>query len=85
MAATAAALLCLAAWAGALGQATGAGAVAAAAAAAAAAGPLRLVPADPAAASAARGSFTIEDDRLILDGKPIQIIAGRCVWAACEA
>ena len=84
MAATAAALLCLAAWAGALGQATGAGAVAAAATAAAA-GPLRLVPADPAAASAARGSFTIEDDRLILDGKPIQIIAGRCVWAACEA
>lgn len=24
------------------------------------------------------GSFTIENDRFILDGKPIQIISGRC-------
>lgn len=67
-------LLCLMAWssaAGALPQVGGAGTGAAAAAA-----PLRLVPAD--SASSRRQPFTIEDDRLILDGKPIQIIAGRC-------
>lgn len=38
-----------------------------------------------AAASKHRPSFGIEDDRLMLDGKPIQIISGRCVgvrmWA----